>query len=206
MTAATLSPSFEKLRSEVINRVMPGLRHRMLGKLQPIALLSQVLSKKLSNGSVDQDYVQTQVEEIKLNSRLLTTATQNLFSWIALDNAIKIPANELLDECIDLLKMECHTHHLIISNHVSSTQLLPALETRVLICAGIILLIDIDGTGKELDIQFSDGGIQFKWNAACNSSNSSNNEMLRNWDWIKDISPMCQLEHIDSGIRFNFQH
>lgn len=206
MTAETLSPSFEKLRSEVINRVMPGLRHRMLGKLQPIALLSQVLSKKLSNGSVDQDYVQTQVEEIKLNSRLLTTATQNLFSWIALDNATKIPANELLDECIDLLKMECHTHHLIISNHVSSTQLLPALETRVLICAGIILLIDIDGTGKELDIQFSDGSIQFKWNAACNSSNSSNNEILSNWDWIKDISPMCQLEHIDSGIRFNFQN
>jgi hypothetical protein len=199
------SEAFEKLRGEVLNRVMPGLRHKMLGKLQPVTLLSQVLSRKLALGSADQAYVQTQVDEIKLNARLVTAATQNLFTWVALDAPVQLPADELLSECVDLLKMECYSHHLIISNHVTSTQALPALEARVLICAGIILLADKQALEKTLEIRSLDQAIQFKWNEACTVADSSNPGMLNNWDWITDISPRCQIEHIASGIQFNFK-
>ncbi|MGQ2965193.1 hypothetical protein [Methylophilus sp.] len=199
------SEAFEKLRNEVLNRVMPGLRHKMLGKLQPVTLLSQVLSRKLSLGSADQAYVQTQVDEIKLNARLVTAATQNLFTWVALDAPVQLPVDELLSECVDLLKMECYSNHLIISNHVTSRQPLPALEARVLICAGIILLADKQAEEKTLEIRATGNEIQFKWNQACTSAASNNPGMLRNWDWITDISPRCQIEQIDSGMQFNFQ-
>jgi hypothetical protein len=205
MSHVTDATAFETLRTEVLNRVMPGLRHKMLGKLQPVTLLSQVLSRKLALGSADQAYVQTQVDEIKLNARLITTATQNLFTWIALDTPVQLPADELLGECIDLLKMDCYTNHLIITNHVSSTQQLPALEARVLICAGIILLADKQAQEKTLEIRAIGSAIQFKWNKACTGSASRNNGLLNNWDWVKDISPKCQVEKIDSGMQFNFQ-
>lgn len=205
MTIAGHTDAFEKLRAEVLNRVMPGLRHKMLGKLQPVTLLSQVLSRKLSLGSADHAYVQTQVDEIKLNARLVTAATQNLFTWVALDAPVQLAADDLLSECVDLLKMDCYTNHLIISNHVTSRQQLPALEVRVLICAGIILLADKQALEKTLEIRATDHAIQFKWNDACNGSASSNPGMLSNWDWITDISPRCQIEQIDSGMQFNFQ-
>ncbi|MFD1122700.1 hypothetical protein ACFQ2T_09320 [Methylophilus flavus] len=204
MSSTAHTEAFEKLRTEVLNRVMPGLRHKMLGKLQPVTLLSQVLSRKLSLGSADNAYVQTQVDEIKLNARLLTVAMQNLFTWVALDAPVQLPAEDLLDECVDLLKMECYTNHLIITNHVTSRQPLPALEARVLLCAGIILLADKQALEKTLEIRASDDAIQFKWNKACTTSVSSNPGMLRNWDWITDISPACQIEMIDSGIQFSF--
>jgi hypothetical protein len=205
MSVPAHSEAFEKLRGEVLNRVMPGLRHKMLGKLQPVTLLSQVLSRKLSLGSADQAYVQTQVDEIKLNARLVTAATQNLFTWVALDAPVQLPADELLSECVDLLKMECYSNHLIISNHVTSTQALPALEARVLICAGIILLADKQAEEKTLEIRSLDHAIQFKWNKACTSAASNNPGMLSNWDWITDISPLCQIAQINSGMQFNFQ-
>jgi hypothetical protein len=205
MSVPAHSEAFEKLRGEVLNRVMPGLRHKMLGKLQPVTLLSQVLSRKLSLGSADQAYVQTQVDEIKLNARLVTAATQNLFTWVALDAPVQLPADELLSECVDLLKMECYSNHLIISNHVTSTQALPALEARVLICAGIILLADKQAEEKTLEIRATGNQIQFKWNKACTSAASNNPGMLSNWDWITDISPLCQIAQITSGMQFNFQ-
>jgi hypothetical protein len=205
MSVPVHSEAFEKLRGEVLNRVMPGLRHKMLGKLQPVTLLSQVLSRKLSLGSADQAYVQTQVDEIKLNARLVTAATQNLFTWVALDAPVQLPADELMSECVDLLKMECYSNHLIISNHVTSTQALPALEARVLICAGIILLADKQAEEKTLEIRATGNQIQFKWNKACTSAASNNPGMLSNWDWITDISPLCQIAQITSGMQFNFQ-
>ncbi|HSI28615.1 MAG: hypothetical protein ACAH05_09770 [Methylophilus sp.] len=205
MSMPACPEAFEKLRTEVLNRVMPGLRHKMLGKLQPVTLLSQVLSRKLSLGNADNAYVQTQVDEIKLNARLVTAATQNLFTWVAVDAPVQLPAEDLLDECVDLLKMECYTNHLIITNHVTSRQQLPALEARVLLCAGIILLADKQALEKTVEIRSVDQAIQFKWNKACTSADSSNPGMLNNWDWITDISPKCQIEMIDSGIQFDFQ-
>ncbi|HSI45520.1 MAG TPA: hypothetical protein VK950_05040 [Methylophilus sp.] len=199
------SEAFEKLRVEVLNRVMPGLRHKMLGKLQPVTLLSQVLSRKLSLGTADQAYVQTQVDEIKLNARLVTAATQNLFTWVAVDAPVQLPAEELLSECVDLLKMECYTNHLIITNHVTAMHPLPALEARVLICAAIILLADKQALEKTLEIRSVGHTIQFKWNEACGAPATSNTGMLSNWDWIKDISPKCQLEPMDDGMQFNFK-
>lgn len=205
MTTPDHSEAFEKLRVEVLNRVMPGLRHKMLGKLQPVTLLSQVLSRKLSMGSADHAYVQTQVDEIKLNARLVTAATQNLFSWVALDAPVQLPAEEVLSECVDLLKMDCYTNHLIITNHVTAKNLLPALEARVIICAAIILLADKQALEKTLEIRASGHAIQLKWNESCAALASSNAGILSNWDWIKDISPKCQVEVMDDGIQFSFK-
>lgn len=197
---------FEKLRTEVLNRAMPGLRHKMLGKLQPITLLSHVLSRKVHGGSADAAYVQTQVDEIKLNAKILTNATQNLFTWIAQESPFQLPADELVSECVELLKMECYTSNLIITNQVTSQQMLPAQEARVLLCAGIILLADKLGTEKKLEIRAQGDGIQFSWNEACAGSESSNTGLLSNWDWAANISEQCEIVRSDSGVQFNFKN
>ncbi|MEZ0210015.1 MAG: hypothetical protein ACAH08_03615 [Methylophilus sp.] len=196
---------FDQLRNEVINRVMPGLRHKMLGKLQPITLLSHVLSRKVHAGSADAAYVQTQVDEIKLNAKILTNATQNLFTWIAQESPFQLPADELVSECLELLKMECYTNNLIITNHVSTRQMLPAQEARVLLCAGIILMIDKQGTEKKLQIRAEGDSIQFSWNKACAGTDTSNTGLLSNWDWATNISEQCEIVHSDVDAQFNFK-
>lgn len=196
------SPAFEKLRMEVLNRVTPGLRHKMFGKLQPISLLSQVLSKKLDTGAVDPAYVQTQVNEIKLNSRLLTTATQNLFSWIAFDDATQLPADELVAECVELLKMECYSSHLVVLNRVTSHEMLPAMEARIALCASILLLADQECEEKELEITAVDHSLNLQWNEAC-SDLRGRNGILNNWNWIEDM-PTCQATLHPAGISFYF--
>ncbi len=198
--------SFDQLRAEVLNRVMPGLRHKMLGKLQPITLLSHVLSRKVHGGSADSAYVQTQVDEIKLNAKILTNATQNLFTWIAQESPFQLAADELVSECVELLKMECYTSNLIITNQVTSQHMLPAQEARILLCAGIILLADKQGTEKKLEIRAQGDSIQFSWNKACAGSQSSNTGLLSNWDWASNISEQCEIVHSDSGVQFNFKN
>ncbi len=206
MNTMTVSPLFDQLRTEVLNRIMPGLRHKMLGKLQPITLLSHVLSRKVHAGSADQAYVQTQVDEIKLNARILTNATQNLFTWIAQEAPFQLPANEIVAECLELLKMECYTRQLVITNHVSSSQMLPALEARVLLCAGIILLVDRTGKDKKLQIRAAGDSIQFNWNKACAGSDTDNTGLLRDWQWANGISQNCQIEPGDTGVQFHFKN
>jgi len=196
---------FDQLRTEVLNRVMPGLRHKMLGKLQPITLLSHVLSRKVHGGSADATYVQTQVDEIKLNAKILTNATQNLFTWVAQESPFQLPADELVSECLELLKMECYTSNLIITNQVNSQQMLPAQEARVLLCAGIILLADKQGTEKKLEIRAQGESIRFSWNKACAGTDTSNTGLLSNWEWAGNISEQCEIVLSDDEARFNFK-
>lgn len=199
------SSRLDALRTEVLARVMPGLRHKMLGKLQPITLLSQILNKKLDNGLADQAYIQTQIQEIKLNARLLTLATQNLFSWLSPDDTLHIPADVLVAECEDLLKMESYTHQLIISNHVTEKEMLPAMEARIMICAVIILLVDKEGENKVLEITTEGSQIRFQWNQACGGSASRNTGLLRNWDWTQAISPHSEWIAVDNGMLLRFK-
>lgn len=195
------SANFQLLKMEVHRRVIPGLRHNMLGKLQPIALLSQILSKKLDIGNVDLDYIKTQTNEIKLNTKLLTTATQNLFSWVEGEH-LQLPAEVLVKECMDLLKMECYSKHLKLSNHVTSSHLLPAELARIILCAVMIVLADKTCEDKSLDISMTDETLQLTWNEACATAGSSHPGILANWDWIDDLdSAQCQISMSEYGMR-----
>ncbi|MFQ6333400.1 hypothetical protein [Methylophilus sp. 3sh_L] len=198
------SANFQLLKMEVHRRVVPGLRHNMLGKLQPIALLSQILSKKLDIGNVDLDYIKTQTDEIKLNAKLLTTATQNLFSWME-DEQLQLPAEVLVKECLELLKMECYSKHLQVSNHVTSSHLLSAQLARVVVCTVMIVLADKTCEDKSLDISMTDETLQFTWNQACEAADSSHPGRLANWDWIHDFDgAQCQISMIKYGMRVHF--
>ncbi|HSI27659.1 MAG TPA: hypothetical protein VK953_00160 [Methylophilus sp.] len=154
MTITPNHSSAVALRFEIIKRVTPGFRHRMLGRMQPIALLSHLMGKKIQAGQIESGFLLKRLQELKESLNAATDATIDLFSWLNPDENSLQPLSEIVEECLDLLKMDIYTSNISLCNNVRSTALVKVSVVRnVFICC---LLTYIDTVDKASQLMISD--------------------------------------------------
>lgn len=130
------------LRFEVIRRLAPGFRHRMLGRMQPIALLSHLMGKKIQAGQTDDSFLLTRLNELKGSITAATNATVGLFSWLDPDDRSEQPLNDIVEECLDLLKMEIYNSNVSFHNTIDTQALVKASKVRQVFSACVLTYID----------------------------------------------------------------
>ena len=147
-------PSAVALRFEIIKRLSPGFRHRMLGRIQPIALLSQLIGKKIQAGQLESEFLLKRLQELKQSLNAATTATVDLFSWLNPDDNNSLqPLNEIVEECLDLMKMDIYTSNIVVNNTIESQALVKVSVVRNVFAA--CLLTYIDTTEKAAQVVIS---------------------------------------------------
>lgn len=132
----------EFLRFEIIKRLAPGFRHRISGKLHPVTLLSQVLSKKIEMTPTDTDFFLTKFGEIKEFTKQANDTCLELFSWLIPSDTLQLPLKGIVNDCLDLLKMDIHSSNVTFQNDITSDEDIPANSVRDILCACILTLID----------------------------------------------------------------
>lgn len=143
MSAIVLNtPAAVALRFEIIKRLAPGFRHRMLGKMQPIALLSQLIGKKIQAEQKESEFLLKRLQELKESLHLATHATVELFTWLNPDQDSVQPLSEIVEECLDLLKMDIYASNICFQNTLSSTQPVKASQIRNMFAACVLTYID----------------------------------------------------------------
>lgn len=130
------------LQFEIIKRLSPGFRHRMLGKMQPIALLSQLIGKKIQAGQKESEFLLERLQELKESLHLATHATIGLFSWLNPDEEEVQPLNEIIDECLDLLKMDIYASNVVFRNQLTITKPVKASQVRNMFAGCVLTYID----------------------------------------------------------------
>ncbi|MGP1717064.1 MAG: hypothetical protein ACTS9Y_07790 [Methylophilus sp.] len=140
--SATAPLSATALRFEIIKRLAPGFRHRMLGRMQPIALLSHLLSKKIQAGQTEPEFLLNRLQEMKASLNAATAATLDLFSWLNPDNESVQALNEVVEECLDLLKMDIYTSNVFFHNLIDSQSLVKVSKVRQVFVACVLTYID----------------------------------------------------------------
>lgn len=131
------------IRFEVIKRLAPGFRHRMLGRMQPIALLSHLMGKKIQAGQMDDAFMLTRLQELKGSVTAATNATVDLFSWLDPDDRSEQPLKEIVEECLDLLKMEIYNSNVSFHNAIDSQVLVKVSKVRQVFSACVLTYIDM---------------------------------------------------------------
>lgn len=137
-----MNTSAVALQFEIIKRLSPGFRHRMLGKMQPIALLSQLIGKKIQAGQKESEFLLERLQELKESLHLATHATINLFSWLNPDEEEVQPLNEIIAECLDLLKMDIYASNVIFRNQLTITKPVKASQVRNMFAGCVLTFID----------------------------------------------------------------
>ncbi len=143
MSATALNtPAAVAVRFEIIKRLAPGFRHRMLGKMQPIALISQLISKKIQAEQKESEFLLKRLQELKESLHLATHATVDLFTWLNPDQDSVQPLNDIVEECLDLLKMDIYASNISFQNTLSTTQAVKASQVRNMFAACVLTYID----------------------------------------------------------------
>lgn len=161
MTVNSDPASAVALRFEIIKRLAPGFRHRMLGRMQPIALLSQLMGKKIQAGQTESGFLLKRLQELKDSLSAATTATVDLFSWLNPDDQSLQPLNSIVEECLDLLKMDIYTSNVVFDNTITAKALVRASRLRHVLAA--CLLTFIDSTEKPARVTLSAQQVAGDW-------------------------------------------
>jgi hypothetical protein len=140
----------ESLRFEIIKRLAPAFRHKALGTMQPIGLLSQLLSKKIQADQKDSEYLLNSLNEIKESVKAMAKTIDNIFSWLNPAEETYLPLNVIVQECLDLLKMEIHQSNVSFVNNVTSTDLVKVGAVRNLFSACLLTYIDTVNKASEV--------------------------------------------------------
>jgi hypothetical protein len=131
------------LRFEIIKRLSPGFRHRMLGRMQPISLLSHLMGKKIQSGQTEPEFLLKRLQELKESLNSATDATVDLFSWLTPDDHSLQALNAVVEECLDLLKMDIYTSNVSFENTIDSKALIKVSKLRHVLAACLLTFIDI---------------------------------------------------------------
>jgi hypothetical protein len=161
MTVISEPASAVALRFEIIKRLAPGFRHRMLGRMQPIALLSQLMGKKIQAGQTESGFLLKRLQELKDSLSAATNATVDLFSWLNPDDQSLQPLNSIVEECLDLLKMDIYTSNVVFDNTITSQALVRVSRLRHVLAA--CLLTFIDSTEKAAKVTISAQQLAGDW-------------------------------------------
>lgn len=142
----------ERLRFEVIKRIAPGIQHKARGSIYPIGMLAQLLSKKIEAGQTDSEFLLNCLQEIRGAVKGLTISVDGIFTWLNPSEHMKVPLENVVEECLELLKLEINQSNVVFVNNIKSTDLVKASATRCLLAACILTYIDTQKKASEVII------------------------------------------------------
>jgi hypothetical protein len=180
MTIMPEPASAVALRFEIIKRLAPGFRHRMLGRMQPIALLSQLMGKKIQAGQTESGFLLKRLQELKDSLSSATNATVDLFSWLNPDELSLQPMDSIVEECLDLLKMDIYTSNVVFHNTITCQVPVKASRLRHVLAA--CLLTYIDSTEKPAQVTLSAQQVAGDWRIEMNMQPADAAPKLANAD------------------------
>lgn len=96
--------ALEAARYALLRRLAPALRHEAVGQLQPIAMVSSVLERRLAQASPELGPLQDGVRRLTQASRTAVQACVDIIGWLAPEPGEPIPLHEAVQETVDLLR------------------------------------------------------------------------------------------------------
>jgi hypothetical protein len=201
----------DALRFEIIKRLAPGFRHQLSGKLHPVTLLSQLMTKKLEKNPTDMDFVLNKMQELNLFAKQANTSLSDFFLWLNPTDTLLLPLNKVVADCLDLLKMDIHTSNVTFQNELTSTQLVNAPPVRAVFSAGILTLIDTTATATHISIEDQTQGLNRGIVMTITPQISSAKKEIvatsfDNWSKVSQLSDTVTCERTSNQIIFSVKH
>jgi hypothetical protein len=94
----------EAARYALLRRLAPALRHEAVGHLQPIAMVTSVLERRLEMPAPDLEQLRDGVRRLAGSSRSGLQACLDVIGWLSGDGGEEVPLEQAVRETVGLLK------------------------------------------------------------------------------------------------------
>ena len=133
----------DALRYALMRRLAPVLRHELVGTLQPLSLVCQVLRHKLNAASPDAAVLAETAERATVLVRNVSTASNDVMSWLGTDSGAAVPVGHCIAQCISALHTSLGFHGFVLrdESHALTTPV-RHLATREVLTAMLLTCAD----------------------------------------------------------------
>lgn len=133
----------EAARYAVQRRIAPAIRHDMVGTLNPLGMLCELMHRRLLSDVVDLKNILENVEKIKNLSSASIRSCCDLMTWLepAPEEVIRLPDG--IEECIEILRPEFCVRGIVIEFEAPCTDLCISRSTlRAVLPAALMAVVD----------------------------------------------------------------
>lgn len=153
----------EGARYALLRRLAPALRHEAVAPLQPIAMATSVLERRLRDPAADPAQVHDAAARLAGLSRAAVQSCLGLIAWLAPEPARLVPLHEAVRETLDLLRGSFAFRGLTLHDELpSDSAAVHHLRLRFVLPACLLWLTDSAGAPAEVTLRAQSGAKQLR--------------------------------------------
>lgn len=156
--ASTLSAEFSDFekaaRYALLQRLMPAIRHHMMGKFQSMGMIAALMERRLMSADPDLVSIREDCTALGKVSRTAANSTLDLMTWIEPKRAATLKVDAGILECMGLLSTDLRFKGFTIVNEVTGIDAeLSSTALRSVLSAALIALSDLSEAPADLIIR-----------------------------------------------------
>lgn len=133
----------EAARYSVLRRLMPAIRHDMVGSLNPLGMLCEVLYRRLLGNADDYANLLQQVEKIRHQSAVSIQSCRSLMTWMEPTPGRTVGVSQGIAECIELLRPGFNVRGFALENTVPQADPeVSCAALRAVLSAALMAVVD----------------------------------------------------------------
>lgn len=146
---------FEKAaRYALLQRLMPAIRHHMIGKFQSMGMIAALMERRLRSADPDLAGIREDCTSLGSVSHTAASSTLNLMTWIEPQSASTLKVDAGVMECLGLLSTDFRFKGFVIVNEVSGIDAeLSSTALRSVLSATLMALSDLSEAPADLVIR-----------------------------------------------------
>jgi len=155
------SARVEAARYALLRRIAPAIRHALVGKLHPIGLMSEAMTRRLQSAP-DVAQAKGSLEKIHTLARSAITASADLISWVAPEEGSTTGLVQGVEECLGLLGTDLSMRGHSISSEIEESMDVRVSRTALRTILSALLIAQADALVRPSDLAFSastEGGV-----------------------------------------------
>ena len=155
----------EAARYALMRRLMPAIRHHIVGTLQPIGMVSTMLERRILTVAPDMLQLGKDTQALNTLAREAAATSLNLMTWLAPRDNDWVAVGSALEEALNLIATELSFRGFAVVNEAAGISAkLPRGMLRSVFTASLIALTDAAGRPGKVRVAATEGsgGVQLQ--------------------------------------------
>ncbi len=147
----------------LFSRLAPSLRHRLLGKLQPMGLTAALVAMQLRGDKLNLAGAREAIAKAQLQVREATESVRASIAWLTDEDDAVISFSEGVHECVDLVRTDSEMRGVTIISPVDAiTATISRRALRLVLTAALIALVDMKPAQSRVELRQLNLGTQIE--------------------------------------------
>lgn len=140
-----MSVRAEAAHFALLQRLAPSLRHRFMGILHPIALLSELAGRQVLQDPPQKERLLDTIAKLRQHARDSTTSAIDVLAWITGEEARTISLREGIEALVELIRTDSEVRGVRISHgaDIEANAQVSRRALRTIVAASLIATVDL---------------------------------------------------------------